>query len=223
MCVIIHWAQACCVLNHTTPRSAVVVSLRRPNDSYIGAAGTYFFRLVLNSGVFPVWFFRSRASPLTDYRTHHDYIPHQRTRSCGPRILTFLFYLSDVASGGETNFPDLGLTIQPKKGRAVLFANVMDSGEPTPGKRGVWLFCNVSVFAHRALCVGGVRGSPIIGPLLTSTRNDVPCFCKNRHVIRFGFPTHGSRIVVRSLGGRSADAPPGPAGGNRHQICRQCL
>jgi 2OG-Fe(II) oxygenase superfamily len=157
------------------------------------------------------------------YRTHHDYIPHQRTRSCGPRILTFLFYLSDVASGGETNFPDLGLTIQPKKGRAVLFANVMDSGEPTPGKRGVWLFCNVSVFAHRALCVGGVRGSPIIGPLLTSTRNDVPCFCKNRHVIRFGFPTHGSRIVVRSLGGRSADAPPGPAGGNRHQICRQCL
>lgn len=24
------------------------------------------------------------------YRTHHDYIPHQKHRQCGPRILTFL-------------------------------------------------------------------------------------------------------------------------------------
>ena len=61
------------------------------------------------------------------YRAHHDYISHQKDRQCGPRILTFFLYLSDVDAGGGTNFPNLGpLTIMPKKGRALLWPSVRD-------------------------------------------------------------------------------------------------
>jgi prolyl 4-hydroxylase len=89
------------------------------------------------------------------YNTHHDYIPHQKgtkirnmfifvlrgsfaarslthllaqtDRQCGPRILTFFLYLSDVEAGGGTDFPDLNITVMPKRGRAVLWPSVYDS------------------------------------------------------------------------------------------------
>lgn len=61
------------------------------------------------------------------YKTHHDYIPHQKDRQCGPRIFTFFLYLSDVEAGGGTDFPDLGITVMPKKGRAVLWPSVYNS------------------------------------------------------------------------------------------------
>jgi len=61
------------------------------------------------------------------YRTHHDYIPHQRHRHCGPRILTFFLYLSDVEEGGGTGFPTLDIVIKPKKGRALLWPSVLNS------------------------------------------------------------------------------------------------
>jgi hypothetical protein len=52
---------------------------------------------------------------------------HQVERQCGPRILTFFLYLSDVEAGGGTEFPKLGHTITPKVGRAVLWPSVYDS------------------------------------------------------------------------------------------------
>jgi len=59
------------------------------------------------------------------YAAHHDYISHQKDRQCGPRILTFFLYLSDVEAGGGTSFPNLGpLTIMPKRGRALLWPSV---------------------------------------------------------------------------------------------------
>jgi prolyl 4-hydroxylase len=61
------------------------------------------------------------------YRTHHDFIQHQTKRQCGPRILTFFLYLSDVTAGGGTNFPDLDITVEPKAGRALLWPSVYDS------------------------------------------------------------------------------------------------
>jgi len=61
------------------------------------------------------------------YNTHHDYIPHQKSNQCGPRIFTFYLYLSDVESGGGTNFPDLGITVEPKKGRALLWPSIMNA------------------------------------------------------------------------------------------------
>jgi len=61
------------------------------------------------------------------YRPHHDYIHHQKNRRCGPRILTFFLYLSDVEEGGATNFVGLKLPVKPKKGRALLWPSVYSS------------------------------------------------------------------------------------------------
>jgi prolyl 4-hydroxylase len=53
--------------------------------------------------------------------------PHQRYRKIGPRILTFFLYLNDDGlTGGETDFPRLGLKVQPKAGRAVLWPSVLN-------------------------------------------------------------------------------------------------
>ncbi len=37
------------------------------------------------------------------------------------RYLVMLWYLNDVASGGETTFPQLGVAVQPKRGRLLMF------------------------------------------------------------------------------------------------------
>ena len=47
--------------------------------------------------------------------------------TCGPRILTFFIYFSDVEEGGETSFPNLDIEVKPKKGRAVLWPSVFDN------------------------------------------------------------------------------------------------
>jgi prolyl 4-hydroxylase len=60
------------------------------------------------------------------YRQHHDYIEFQRDRRCGPRILTFFLYLSDVEEGGGTHFPILNITVYPKVGRALLWPSILD-------------------------------------------------------------------------------------------------
>ncbi|KAL3802627.1 hypothetical protein HJC23_011951, partial [Cyclotella cryptica] len=68
---------------------------------------------------------------------HHDYVDAQQNRRCGPRILTFLLYLSDVDGGGETIFPYFGITVKPKLGRALLWPNVFHSDPKTKDKRMV--------------------------------------------------------------------------------------
>jgi prolyl 4-hydroxylase len=60
------------------------------------------------------------------YNTHSDYIPYQKERPTGVRILTFYMYLTDVEEGGGTNFPRLNLTATPKRGRAVMWPSVLD-------------------------------------------------------------------------------------------------
>ena len=58
-------------------------------------------------------------------------------RQCGPRILTFFFYLSDVEAGGGTDFPSLNITVQPKVGRAVLWPSVYDAEPFNKDKRTI--------------------------------------------------------------------------------------
>ena len=61
------------------------------------------------------------------YRTHHDQ-NSLRDEPSGVRALTLFVYLSDQAdgaAGGETRFPELGLSVAPRKGRAVLWSNVL--------------------------------------------------------------------------------------------------
>lgn len=46
----------------------------------------------------------------------------------GDRAVTVLGYLTDVAQGGETRFPRLNITVQPRVGRLLMFASVTDDG-----------------------------------------------------------------------------------------------
>lgn len=59
-------------------------------------------------------------------QTHHDYLIHHLDRPEGVRILTLFLYLNDVENGGGTEFPLLNITVTPKRGRALLWANVLD-------------------------------------------------------------------------------------------------
>lgn len=47
----------------------------------------------------------------------------------GQRVGTFLIYLNDVAEGGETVFPKVGLSIVPKKGSAIYFHYANEQGQ----------------------------------------------------------------------------------------------
>lgn len=64
-----------------------------------------------------------------EYRPHYDWFdasrpgPRKHLERGGQRVGTIVMYLSDVEQGGGTSFPNIGLTVQPKKGSAVFFAN----------------------------------------------------------------------------------------------------
>lgn len=58
---------------------------------------------------------------------HYDFlIPNHSTNQAsiqrsGQRVSTLILYLNDVEEGGETDFPEVGLSILPKKGNALYF------------------------------------------------------------------------------------------------------
>ncbi|KAK1734556.1 prolyl 4-hydroxylase alpha subunit-like protein [Skeletonema marinoi] len=64
-----------------------------------------------------------------NYKKGQEFIPHTdgfsgKFDACGfeqaSRQATIFCYLNDVSEGGSTNFPEIGLAIQPKKGTAVI-------------------------------------------------------------------------------------------------------
>jgi prolyl 4-hydroxylase len=62
-----------------------------------------------------------------EYKPHHDYFdpaapgtPSILKRG-GQRVGTVVMYLNDVAAGGGTSFPELGLTVAAQRGNAVFF------------------------------------------------------------------------------------------------------
>jgi len=63
---------------------------------------------------------------------HYDAIPKSllRDENGNQRLATLLIYLNDVDSGGSTVFKDLSLSIQPKKGKALLFFPSFIDGKP---------------------------------------------------------------------------------------------
>jgi prolyl 4-hydroxylase len=108
------------------------------------------------------------------YEVHHDNGQQSQTNenSSGPRILTFFLYLSDVDEGGETTFPALGLSVQPKRGRALLWPSVLNEDvlkndgrtlhEAKPVIRGrkfaanTWIHAYDFTLASQWMCSGGV-------------------------------------------------------------------
>jgi prolyl 4-hydroxylase len=62
-----------------------------------------------------------------EYRPHFDYFPPDQPGSAvhtaqgGQRVATLVIYLNDVADGGETIFPEAGMSVAANKGGAVYF------------------------------------------------------------------------------------------------------
>ncbi|HEX6832318.1 MAG TPA: 2OG-Fe(II) oxygenase [Rudaea sp.] len=59
---------------------------------------------------------RYRAGSGDNFQPHFDSIDQK----CG-RYLVFLWYLNDVAEGGETEFVDIGIKVAPRAGRLLMF------------------------------------------------------------------------------------------------------
>jgi len=72
------------------------------------------------------------------FKPHYDFLdpanPAYRDdlAQFGQRIATFLIYLNDGYSGGETSFPAIRLNYRAKTGDALFFANVTRDGNPDP-------------------------------------------------------------------------------------------
>jgi len=77
-------------------------------------------------------------APGQEFRPHHDYFDPQlpghaeELRTIGQRIATFLIYLNDSYTGGETAFPRAKLSFRGKTGNALFIANVERSSRPDP-------------------------------------------------------------------------------------------
>lgn len=73
-----------------------------------------------------------------EYRPHRDYLaPGVEGNSPalhlpGQRLHTVFCYLTDVGAGGCTDFPQLDLRIDPRRGRLVHFVNLQPDGSPDP-------------------------------------------------------------------------------------------
>lgn len=69
-----------------------------------------------------------RYRPGAEYKPHHDYFdPAQPGTPAilqrgGQRLATVVMYLNDPQGGGATTFPDIGLSVAPRKGHAVFFS-----------------------------------------------------------------------------------------------------
>ena len=64
------------------------------------------------------------------YKNHTDCTVGQDEKR--DRYATILVYLKDVAEGGETAFPELGLSVTPKKGLALVWNSMTEDGQCDP-------------------------------------------------------------------------------------------
>ena len=84
-----------------------------------------------------------------EYKSHYDYFPPGDPGSAvhlakgGQRVSTLVIYLNDVEEAGETMFPEIGLSVTPKKGSAVYFEYCNSKGQVDP----LSLHCGVPVVA----------------------------------------------------------------------------
>ncbi|MEO6186201.1 MAG: 2OG-Fe(II) oxygenase [Steroidobacteraceae bacterium] len=76
-------------------------------------------------------------SPSEEIANHFDFVDPKTTTDYaaeiarnGQRIITFLVYLNDDYDGGETDFPDLGITVKGRTGNGMYFVNALPDLAP---------------------------------------------------------------------------------------------
>ncbi len=73
-----------------------------------------------------------------EYRPHHDYFDPSQPGSDeilakgGQRIATLVMFLNDVPGGGATEFPEIELTVMPRRGSGVYFEYCNGAGQTDP-------------------------------------------------------------------------------------------
>jgi prolyl 4-hydroxylase len=72
------------------------------------------------------------------FKAHTDYFEPNTAEyqkfagELGQRTWTFMIYLNEVESGGETNFPDLSQEIKPSMGKALVWNSLLSNGHVNP-------------------------------------------------------------------------------------------
>ena len=66
----------------------------------------------------------SADRPLQDFKEIPGLFASEMPKYGGPRIMTFMVYVTDVESGGHTIFPQLGLSVKPVQGSALYWFNL---------------------------------------------------------------------------------------------------
>lgn len=70
-----------------------------------------------------------------EYLPHHDWFDAAQPGAArhleqgGQRVATLVIYLADVQAGGETDFPELGVSVKARRGSAVYFEYANQSGQ----------------------------------------------------------------------------------------------
>lgn len=95
-----------------------------------------------------------RYSPGQQYRPHLDTI----AGATNQRVKTVLIYLNQGYAGGETVFPTLDLSIEPRGGDAVVFTNVRPDGRPDERTRHAGLPIRAGV---KWLATRWIRREPV--------------------------------------------------------------
>lgn len=82
-----------------------------------------------------------RYLPGQEFQGHFDwfdtraaYWPGEAARG-GQRSWTAMAYLNDMAEGGATVFPQLGVNVQPQAGALLIWNNMLPGGTPNPDVR----------------------------------------------------------------------------------------
>jgi len=65
-----------------------------------------------------------------EYRPHYDFYSDDQHQA--QRVATVFVYLNPVEEGGGTDFPRIGMTVGPERGKAVKFLNCDAEGKPNP-------------------------------------------------------------------------------------------
>lgn len=124
-------------------------TLGTPIDSYRTAEGTWIYADTSISNKIKNIVYKETAIPTEnyelihivkyevggEYKEHHDFFPpntdyyEQHVGTSGQRTHSFLFYLNDDFTGGETNFPTKKIKVTPRTGRMLAWSNTHENGE----------------------------------------------------------------------------------------------
>lgn len=66
----------------------------------------------------------ARYNPQGYFKLHTDHVEAFNGLVCGGRLGTLIIYLNEDFSGGQTNFPYVGATVEPRTGDAIYFHSV---------------------------------------------------------------------------------------------------